>query len=601
MARIFTIHGKDVLRRIAVQGQGCICFVVNSKGMSLDDWIHDGSLEEILAPVHSAKEQDAFIKDNIELIGDLNAALGRQVLWWATDISSRNRYMSVIPDYLEELCWILKTIEHNPQASLLIADPSAAIQTTVRQFLKDSGRQTCWRIPSVNRIMNSAVGRIKKIGGLFANACIFYWRSLQARVILRRSVEERARCPKNYYVTKTFSYENSWDKEGRYHDTIFGSLSQRLPEYKNVLVWTFHKENYHGFLKRIAADNKNFILPVEFFLNLTDVLGILIEVLFFRIKLPPMTYRGLDVSGIVQYELTRTRNGIQFVQYMHYRATKNLLKKFSVETFLMTYENNPWERLCTLAIRESKASIQILGYEHSVVPQASLNMFLTQKEEEIAPLPDRILTVGRIPLELLQKHGGKRQKIQTSCALRYEYLVKARRKPRGHSKRVLVALDGVLQTRFLLEYIFQEVVKSPEYEFVLRAHPALPWASLVKLYGFTIQDTGNVHISKGSLKEDLANADVLIYWQSTVALEALSMGLPLINFSPQSVLSYDPLYGTDNLKWTVGAKDDLNSRLVAIDTLSEDEFNRQYDLAKIFIGEYFYPVTSQGIEAFVTG
>ena len=73
-----------------------------------------------------------------------------------------------------------------------------------------------------------------------------------------------------------------------------------------------------------------------------------------------------------------------------------------MESFLFTYENNPWERMCMMAVKSQAPQTKVTGYQHTVVPHASANMFISSHERGRLPMPDRILTVGEAPKQIME-------------------------------------------------------------------------------------------------------------------------------------------------------------------------------------------------------
>ena len=108
-----------------------------------------------------------------------------------------------------------------------------------------------------------------------------------------------------------------------------------------------------------------------------------------------------------------------------------------------------------------------------------------------------------------------------------------------------------------------------------------------------------MNISGLSLEEDLFNADLCIYWGSTVALEALSMGIPLIHYNMQTKLSFDPLFRCNNLKWNVTNNDSLCELIETINSLSNKEYIWKTNQAKEYINRYFYPVNDNNMSKFL--
>ena len=110
----------------------------------------------------------------------------------------------------------------------------------------------------------------------------------------------------------------------------------------------------------------------------------------------------------------------------------------------------------------------------------------------------------------------------------------------------------------------------------------------------------NVKISKeNDLIADLDQTDICIYWGSTVALEALTMGIPVIHYDMQTILSYDPLFRCNYLKWTVNDNDSLPEVIETINSMIDKEYIQQADQAKAYIKRYFYPVTDENMSKFL--
>ena len=255
--------------------------------------------------------------------------------------------------------------------------------------------------------------------------------------------------------------------------------------------------------------------------------------------------------------------------------------------------------MCTLAVREHSPGIRIIGYQHAVVPEAALNMFLHPQDAGVVPLPDRILTVGEVTAGLLRKYGNYPPGVlHTACALRYEYFKQAKADPlpwRGH---VLVVLDGVSQSAHLLEYVLAQFNAQTPWDIVLRAHPALPRSYWQKHYGQQISWRTRIKWSDQSLHQDLDWADAVVYWQSTVAWEALSRGRAVVNFATRDILSYDPLLNCPFLRWSVTVDNSLFDVLGHIRGLSPEVKMEQYRQARDMIEQCFYPVSDQGLKSF---
>ena len=189
--------------------------------------------------------------------------------------------------------------------------------------------------------------------------------------------------------------------------------------------------------------------------------------------------------------------------------------------------------------------------------------------------------------------------IETSCGLRYEYLQKLEVKPRKKIQKILIAPEGLPSVFPMLNYVLDQLKNRQEYQLTFRFHPFLSYEKIRTKFGFDLGTVANANVSQALLHDDLMNHDLCIYWGSTVSLEALSLGMPLIHYDIQTVLSYDPLFRCRHLKWTVTKYNSLPDVIEKINSLNNKEFSQQINLAKEYMNNYFYPVTDENLEKFI--
>ena len=81
-------------------------------------------------------------------------------------------------------------------------------------------------------------------------------------------------------------------------------------------------------------------------------------------------------------------------------------------------------------------------------------------------------------------------------------------------------------------------------KLTIRFHPILPLKKIERKIHFELDKLTRILISENnsSIFDDLTKSDVVIYWGTTVALEALRMGIPLIHYQMGNFISYDPLF-----------------------------------------------------------
>ena len=133
----------------------------------------------------------------------------------------------------------------------------------------------------------------------------------------------------------------------------------------------------------------------------------------------------------------------------------------------------------------------------------------------------------------------------------------------------------------------------------MRTHPTFSWDKLMLLRKSDLKLPENVLISTSSeVLDDLKSCDAVLYWGTTVALESLMVGKPIINFDREDLLNYDPLFEFTDFKWQVQQKDPLQNIIQDIQKMPETSYQKHQEQGKKYIKEFFYPVTKQNLEKF---
>ena len=545
--------------------------------------------------------RDLFLQEYIDLVGMIGKEQNTRT-WWATDMASKNRFKSNLPYLLHQFLEVIETVKNEDFDHLIFINPSWVILDSLKKVFRENNLKFVCLEDCFRKWVEVGFAWCKRILSIIVNALRVSMWKYYAQSKLKHVTKENILRNKSYYVIKTFIYDRSFSNNGIYRDAFFGSLPEFLKGKKQTLIYANILGNYKLCIDRISKCPSPVIFPIELFLSYTDIIKALIQVLFCKIKIKKeVFFFGYDVSHIINNELLRTYNGIPFYQLLHYWATKNLIHNLSVETFLLTYENNPWEKMCMMAFREYSPKTKIIGYQHTVVPQASANMFISRKEQDIIPIPDKILTVGKVPKEIMEKYGSfAKGQIESSCGLRFEYLFETSQNERKRSGHILVVLEGIFEVYKMINYILRELQGNTKYQVTVRTHPVLPLNSITHKLDYRMHDIQNINISHNlSLKKDIEWADIVIYWGTTVALEALSIGKPIIHYEMDSILSYDPLFECDYLKWAVSDKAPLIPTIDEIYSFNDEQFASEQRNAKAYLSRYFFPVTEEGLNKFL--
>jgi hypothetical protein len=407
-------------------------------------------------------------------------------------------------------------------------------------------------------------------------------------------------------VLRTF--ESSASAETR--DAFWGDLILELEKDPTPLLVIFQPQSSLFKLKQWAQGKKHH-LPYQVFLSPGSLIKTYFELLFesfgdfafsesSSLRTPEL--RALAEDNYRQELLSPTA----FATLCFYRAFFQVIKNHYIEKFFLTYENNPWEKMLYFARRELDKNFKVIGFQHSTIQRDAANYYLSEYEVAHRLHPDVVICSGPAPLSLLKTlRFYKSVPLELGCALRYSSLqpTSITSKPQ-HTEtfsRCLIALDGTPDAGALLEFALKalEALGDPQLEIRVKEHPNFPISRLGK--DFTSHPSfrkGSVKLSHEPLAANLDWAQVLLYSGTTVSLEALSQGKPVIQYS-YTLFNFDPLFQFQEYKYSTQTVENFVAAWQQLKTLSAEEKFERSEAGKRFVSAYFNPCTSESLGRFL--
>ena len=560
------------------------------------------------------EQQDTILRDYVEALGQIGQLNGQDMRWWATNIASKNRFTSPMPQLINALVRCLDAVEEaaeSEQLLVLLGPPWPVVKA-----LEKSARRLGWNLRVISwpwsRLVARLSGEARTWGSLIKGLAAYIFRIFEAKRYFR-GVISRKGDKRPVYLIKSFVYPNAFSDDGLYKDPFFGELpkflSRRLGDKANILTVTIGSEKRTECYRRMRNVKNGHVVPLEVYLHWWDAVKGFVEIAWGRItktfRVPEkVPFLGHNISGLLRESLASGGWRIPLSHYIHFAAAMRIAKTYNILACILTYEGNPWERMFIKGLQHVCPELFIMGYQHAVIPQSAAGMFLSQREEGYIPLPSIVLTTGPGPTAIMERYGSLANgRVKPACTLRFGYLYNYDTLPRRNLPdkfRALVVLEGVRDVLPLVKYVLDNAPDCHNLKFRIRAHPVLPFERLLSFLGRDTQIHDNVEISHGrSILEDIRDCDVVLYWGSTVALEALMLGRPVIHFDRGDLLSYDPLFELEDFKWVATARTDLGNILGTIRALSNLEYCKLQERARHYVMKYFLPADNDAMSKFL--
>lgn len=466
------------------------------------------------------------------------AAIECDSRWWVSKTSSRNRFHKIYQEVLNEAEPHLLGLKKIVILSLL---------NLIRSF-------KFIFVESYN------IARIR---------LIFHYKHAQAQN-LGRAV-----------IIKSFAY-NSSVHHSSYTDPFFKDLSGYLQKLGYNILTVVDNMGDHERL----AQTKQSVLPYQVFLTPLSPFISFFKLVHFKIKVmlnrkkhnfDTSLYKFLYQLFTIDIISPESINDLMFEDV----GVSVGLNFNNAHRHVLTYENNGWEKMYAKGIKKV-SSTPIYAYQHAVIPETSLNMFLGTEENLLLTELDLVFTTGTFAQDLLKKYSKiTPQKLQVSGTTRFRYLHELRADQQTSLYEYLIALEGVIDAAEVINRFIENcTVRNKRPRTLIRFHPSLGLQKIKKHLKYNLKEYSYLEISESSsVIEDILNADATIYWGSTCSLEAIMLKKPIIHFSSNSALSYDPLWNMPCYKQIWSAE--LNV-LDLKDKINHDESQIAIDYVKGF-------------------
>ncbi len=263
--------------------------------------------------------------------------------------------------------------------------------------------------------------------------------------------------------------------------------------------------------------------------------------------------------------------------------------------WISLYEGNSWEQCLWKGAKSVLPECRTIGYQHTILLRHNLSL-LDPEGSRFNERPDLLLCLGPRTRELMAP-GHPESFPLLFGSFRAPRGGQAAGVPRPERRTVLVVPEGYpWEGRILLECAIRAARLRPDWRFILRCHPVLPFERIRGLLQEAPERLSNVEVSRTrSLQEDLASSSVLLYRGSSVVLYALLDGLKPVYVEDPRAQEVDPLFELARWRERVGSAEELSAVLGEYGAAAEPQ--EGWDEAARYVREYVLPVTAENVRA----
>lgn len=545
-------------------------------------------------------DRDYVMRGYLDLIASLHERYSKKD-WWASSLSEKNSFHSKLFTRMYQLEYVGNILGKISAKDVVIVGSDETLLSQIRTNYKDTFviHGEIKYSGAIQRLIREFKGAVKLVVNVFKEL-----RDLNCSKSLLKSKIGIIPKDKKYTVIRTWVDQRNYLTEN-YNDSYFGKLIDFVScQGKEVIIFAGILKDFSGNLKKFKDETGFRIIPYNSFLKKRDVFKSFFRTCFNRPKMHcNIKYNGSEITELAKWELWQDIESQSFFYaILQYYCCRRLSENIQIENFIYTYENYAWEKMSILGLRAIDNNITITGFQHAFIAKNSFQYFPGRGEEHIMPMPDKIVTLGNRTKEIMMNKGSYEERIfSTGCALRQDYLFGLKGMKMDGTKDIFVPMSILLEDAVkVIKFLFSAGMEKYEGKIYLRFHPRLSVEKVSERLGFDLPK--NFIISENPpISEEIRRAGVILYTWTTVCLEALKMGRPVIYLDVNYPLDVDPLFECDNLKDKCSDPELLIDKIERLAGLDEKTYKNEYDKALEYLDEYFIPVTENNMAVFING
>ncbi len=384
-------------------------------------------------------------------------------------------------------------------------------------------------------------------------------------------------------------------------DFYFGTLSQQL-EARGLrcilLCGDTRERNDAAFAEGLLRSPGVRAMPDLLLLPWQAPLQIAMRQLRTALRLRRVAAQA-ESSGARAIAATACRNSVEPITLrntLQFDIAKSAVSRWQARVFITLYEGQPWEQQAWRGAKAGHPDCITVGYQHTVVMPHSLGVLQPPRINGHPAGPDLVLCLGEITREMMAKgHEEPQRRLMTFGTFRRSGPA-LQAAPQPERRTVLVVPEtGVLrEAKTVFNFALRAAEALPEYRFLFRCHPAMPFERLRAQLDRGPEGLPNVEISvRPTIAEDFERASALLYRGSSTVLYAVLHGLKPIYLEDPAFPDVDPLFAVTGWRERIDSVDGLRR------ALEQPANDAAWRAAVSYVDAYTVPVTAESIDRFI--
>ena len=449
----------------------------------------------------------------------------KNVDWWVLNFVSRN---TLISQLFRDICFLTmlkKRLKEGHVYNEIIVDSLALKKVIKKNYYKYHFK--------VNYNGKSALhiylGKINSYFKVFKQISFRFLAAWFTRKYKRIVKTDRA-----LTLLDVFIFRNSFD-EGIYLDRYYPKLLESIDS--NEKEYTYYVPTFYGIKKykkvftEMRKSKQNFLVK-EDYLKLKDYLfALLYPLRLNKLKIKYRDFLGLDIYPLIREEMANDRvSHSSIYSLLNYRFSGRLKENgVKLRIIINWFENQIIDHGFNSGFRKYYPESKLIGYLGAPLLDNYLSLFPTEQERICAVIPKEINVIGDGYINMVKEFCPDLQ-VKVAPAFRYSEVWNRRNYfPDKYKCSILVALPILIDESDEIIDIVLEAACSINIKnciFKIKPHPAHDIKNISDKWSKRLPEM--FEFVDGDFNSFVEKSDILISSASTVCLETLAKGIPVI-------------------------------------------------------------------------
>lgn len=281
---------------------------------------------------------------------------------------------------------------------------------------------------------------------------------------------------------------------------------------------------------------------------------------------------------------------------LYFWMAQDAVRWWKPHALVTLYEGHGWEQSSWVGAKAAASECITIGYQHTILLRYNIEL-LRKKDATLARLrPDIALCTGPRTAAMLGLSHPQTTLVPFGTPRRSQ--AREPQAPRPAQRTVLVLPEGHLDENVLLfTAAMQAAARLPDYRFVFRCHPVLPFERVLASLPRDPGQLPNVERSTGvSIEHDFDRSSAILYRGSSSVLYAILAGLKPLYWHHPGRHDIDPLFELPVWRARISSPEGLEDTLRRYAETDDRSIEQEWRQAADYVLNYATPIDEMSID-----